>query len=76
MNKFKNKFGKLDENNLERKRNTREEKNVKEDLPKIVFSFKDFDVTQIPPGNQARIGKKKSCWPIRSKNLEKYVNAT
>ena len=34
----------------ERSRNTREEKKVKEDLPKMVFSFKDFDVRQIPPG--------------------------
>lgn len=50
MNKFKNKFGSIDEKSLERKRNTREEKKVKEDLPKIVFSFKDFDIRQIPPG--------------------------
>jgi hypothetical protein len=35
---------------LERSRNTREERKVKEDLPKMVFSFKDFDIRQIPPG--------------------------
>lgn len=40
----------MDEKSLERKHNTREEKKVKEDLPKVVFSFKDFDVKQIPPG--------------------------
>lgn len=50
MNKFKKKFEQLDERSLERKRNTREERRVKEDLPKIVFSFKDFDRRQIPPG--------------------------
>ncbi len=34
----------------ERKTNTREERKVKEELPKILFSFKDFDNKQIPPG--------------------------
>jgi hypothetical protein len=48
MGKFnnKNKFNSLDEKVLWRKQNTREEKKTKEDLPKIVFSFKDFDKTQ------------------------------
>ena len=50
MNKFNTKFSGFDEKSLERKRNTREEKKVKEDLPKMVFSFKDFDIRQIPPG--------------------------
>jgi hypothetical protein len=52
MSKFsnKNKFGSINEGSLERKNNTREERKVNEDLPKIVFSFKDFDVRQIPPG--------------------------
>lgn len=44
--KFKNTV----ESRFERSRNTREERKVKEDLPKIVFSFKDFDIKQIPPG--------------------------
>lgn len=33
-----------------RKENIRVEKPVKGDLPKVVFSFKDFDTTQVPPG--------------------------
>ncbi len=33
-----------------RKENVREEKKVEGDLPKVVFSFKDFDKNQIPPG--------------------------
>ena len=44
------KFKPIDDSRFERSRNNREEKKVKEDLPKIVFSFKDFDVKQIPPG--------------------------
>jgi hypothetical protein len=45
-----NKFKSSDDRRFERSRNTREEKKVKEDLPKMVFSFKDFDIKQIPPG--------------------------
>ena len=45
-----NKFKSIDDSRFERSRNTREEKKVKEDLPKMVFSFKDFDIKQIPPG--------------------------
>lgn len=33
-----------------RKENIRMERSVEGDLPKVVFSFKDFDKTQIPPG--------------------------
>lgn len=33
-----------------RKENTRTEKVVEGDLPKVVFSFKDFDRSQVPPG--------------------------
>lgn len=33
-----------------RKENTRTEIQVEGELPKIVFSFKDFDRSQIPPG--------------------------
>lgn len=33
-----------------RKENTQIEKSVEGDLPKVVFSFKDFDKSQIPPG--------------------------
>lgn len=33
-----------------RKENLRAEKAVEGDLPKVVFSFKDFDKSQIPPG--------------------------
>lgn len=50
MNKFRDKFDRIDEKTLKRKYNTRDEKKVKEDLPKIIFSFKDFDIKQIPPG--------------------------
>ncbi|GHT39644.1 hypothetical protein FACS189437_03590 [Bacteroidia bacterium] len=52
MNKFKNKFSSINDQSLERLRNTRNERKVKEDLPKIIFSFKDFDIRQIPPGQQ------------------------
>jgi len=45
-----NKFKSTDDSRFVRSRNTREEKKVKEDLPKMVFSFKDFDIKQIPPG--------------------------
>lgn len=45
-----NKSKSTEESRFERTRNTREEKKVKEDLPKMVFSFKDFDIKQIPPG--------------------------
>ncbi len=50
MTKKKNKFAPLGEDSLLRKQNTREEKKIAEELAKIVFSFKDFDRTQIPPG--------------------------
>lgn len=33
-----------------RKEYLRTEKAVEGDLPKVVFSFKDFDKSQIPPG--------------------------
>ena len=53
-NKYKSfgsdKFKARTENESERKIDTRQEKTVKEDLPKILISFKDFDVKQIPPG--------------------------
>ena len=50
-NKSNNKFGKdkfkpQDSAARERSRNTREEKKVKEELPKILFSFKDCDKNQ------------------------------
>jgi hypothetical protein len=45
-----NKFKSTEDSRFERRHNTREEKKVKEDLPKMVFSFKDFDIKQIPPG--------------------------
>jgi|SRR6218665_1269308 len=44
------KFKPANDGSFERRRNTREERKVKEELPKMVFSFKDFDVKQIPPG--------------------------
>ena len=50
MNKFEDRFSCINEKTLERKHNTRDERKVKEDLPKIIFSFKDFDINQIPPG--------------------------
>jgi hypothetical protein len=46
----KNRFKTKNESEFERVRNTREEKKVKEELPKLVFSFKDIDIRQIPPG--------------------------
>lgn len=39
-----------DYKNHDRKRNTRQERAVKEDLPKILLSFKDIDLNQNPPG--------------------------
>ncbi len=45
-----NKFKPTNSDRFDRNANTREEKKVKDDLPKIVFSFKDFDIKQIPPG--------------------------
>lgn len=50
-----NKFGQSklkasDRIKLERKSDLRDERNVKDDLPKIVFSFKDIDTIQVPPG--------------------------
>ena len=50
MGKFNDRFRSLEESSLDRKCNTRDEKKTKENLPKIVFSFKDFDTSQIPPG--------------------------
>lgn len=44
-NKFKARLG-LDE----RPQNTRSEKKVKGEIPLLVFSFKDFDSNQCPPG--------------------------
>ena len=44
-NKFKARLG-LDE----RPQNTRPEKKVKGEIPLLVFSFKDFDSNQCPPG--------------------------
>lgn len=48
-NKFDNKF-KARGKSESRKENVKEERKVESDLPKVVFSFKDFDTTQIPPG--------------------------
>jgi hypothetical protein len=50
-NKSNNKFGKdkfksQDNSKRERSRDTRDERKVKEDYPKILFSFKDFDRNQ------------------------------
>ena len=42
----KNRFASRDENSFQRKQNVKEERRVKEELPKILFSFKDFDSTQ------------------------------
>lgn len=49
-NRFASKFNIIDETKFERRQKIRDERKVKEDLPKIVFSFKDFDIRQIPPG--------------------------
>lgn len=47
--KFDNKFRSI--STLEsRTAGVREERNVKEDLPKLSFNFKDFDFNQCPPG--------------------------
>ena len=45
-----NKSNASKESSFERLQNTRVEKKVTEDLPKMVFSFKDFDINSIPPG--------------------------
>lgn len=42
-----------------RKENIREERTVEGDLPKVVFSFKDFDKSQIPPGQTYEEWEKK-----------------
>ena len=44
------KFSPRDEGLFERKTSTKDQRKVNEDLPKISFSFKDFDIKQIPPG--------------------------
>ncbi|KEQ28311.1 hypothetical protein N180_01365 [Pedobacter antarcticus 4BY] len=49
-NKNNNRFKSKSSDDYDRRRNNREEKIVKEELPKIVFSFKDIDIGQIPPG--------------------------
>lgn len=47
--KFDNKFRSI--STLEsRTAGVREERKVKEDLPKLCFNFKDFDFNQCPPG--------------------------
>ena len=45
-NKFGNKFKPQDNSSRERSEGIREERKVKEELPKILFSFKDFDRSQ------------------------------
>jgi hypothetical protein len=45
-NRFQSKSSNLDE----RPKGNREEKPIKEEYPKLLFSFKDFDNNQIPPG--------------------------
>lgn len=49
MNKFKNKFNARTDVD-QRQAGTRSERAVADELPKIVFNFKDFDPAQIPPG--------------------------
>lgn len=44
-----------------RKENIRTEKSVEGDLPKVVFSFKDFDKSQIPPGQTFEDWQEKGC---------------
>ena len=44
--KNKNRFVSRDERSFERKQNNREERSVKQELRKILFSFKDFDLNQ------------------------------
>lgn len=44
--KDKTRFASRDDSSFQRKQNHREERKVKEYLPKILFSFKDFDLTQ------------------------------
>lgn len=53
-----------------RKENIRNERNVEGDIPKIVFSFKDFDRSQIPPGQTFEEWEKKG---LLSYLLEKLV---
>lgn len=76
MSKFRNKFDSIDEKSLDRKRNTREERKVKEDLPKIVFSFKDFDVKQIPPGQSYKDWQHDELLAYMVENLARFVNIT
>jgi hypothetical protein len=60
MTKKNNRFGLnklkvVDDNRFERSRNIREERKVKEDLPKMLFSFKDFDRKQLDIGQTYEI---------------------
>lgn len=70
--KLANKF-KANNTNPERAQNTREIRNVKEELPLICFNFKDFDRNQIPPGQSFEQWQKDG---LLSKLLEKlnYVS--
>ncbi|MDI9312787.1 MAG: hypothetical protein QM535_21435 [Limnohabitans sp.] len=43
------KFKPANDHQLVRRQNTKEER-IKDDPPKILFSFRDFDIKQIPPG--------------------------
>ena len=65
--KLANKF-KANNTNPERAQNTREIRNVKEELPLICFNFKDFDRNQIPPGQSFEQWQKDG---LLSKLLEK-----
>lgn len=49
-NKFKESRFSTKRKAEKRKENTREERPVNGELPKVVFSFKDFDRNQVPPG--------------------------
>lgn len=57
----------------ERKENIREEKRVEGDLPKVVFSFKDFDKNQIPPGQTYEDWEEKGYLSYLIKKLE-YIS--
>lgn len=60
--------------NVDRRReNLRDEKNVDGDLPKIVFSLKDFDKSQIPPGQSYADWESKGYLSYLMKKLE-YIS--
>lgn len=56
-----------------RRENIREERHVNGDLPKVVFSLKDFDKKQIPPGQSYTEWERNGCLAYLLEKLE-YIS--